>query len=161
MRLARTIAAAVAMLALTATSSMAATAVSVPARAGWVWTGITVNARETVSLVSNGSVHTAPIPDFHVPGDFKSASGPEGQVSGGLCGDVTDGFPTGLIEVTGPCAFDDAYFGELIGRIGRKTFAIGDASSFVAPASGTLELAVNDLTLTYFDNAGAFTVLFP
>ena len=161
MRFARLCIAVTALLAITVTPSLAATTVSVSARAGWVSTGVTVTKGQTVTLVSNGSVHTAPIPDFHVPGDFKSASGPEGQISGGLCGDVTDGFPPGLIEVTGPCAVDDAYFGELIGRIGRKTFAIGDASSFVAPASGTLELAVNDLTLTYFDNAGSFTVLFP
>ena len=73
---------------------------------------------------------------------------------------MTAGFPPGLIEITGPCAVDDAYFGELVGRIGSTTFAIGDASSFIAPATGTLELAANDLTLTYFDNAGSFTVLF-
>lgn len=148
------------LLALAVAPVMAATAVTVPGRSGWVSTGISVTAGETVSLESFGSVHTAPIPDFHIPGEFKSASGPEGQVSGALCGDVTANFPPELLEQTGPCAFDDAYFGELIGRIGDTIFAIGDADSFVAPATGTLELAVNDLTLTYFDNTGTFIVLF-
>ena len=160
MRLTRLFVAAMALFAITATSVMAATAITVSSRAGWVSTGITVTAGETVSLTSLGSVHTAPIPDFHIPGVFKSASGPEGQVDGDLCGDVTAGFPPELLEMTGPCAVDDAYFGELIGRIGTTTFAIGDADSFVAPATGTLELAANDLTLTYFDNAGSFTMLF-
>jgi len=149
-----------ALLSLAAAPVVAATAVTVAGRAGWVSTGITVTAGQTVSLESLGSVHTAPIPDFHIPGEFKSASGPEGQVDGDLCGDVTATFPPELLEQTGPCAFDDAYFGELIGRVGGTVFAIGDADSFVAPATGTLELAVNDLTLTYFDNSGTFIVLF-
>jgi hypothetical protein len=160
MRFARSFVVAMALLAITAISVMAATAVIVSGRAGWVSTGITVTAGQEVSLQSLGSIHTAPIPDFHVPGAFKSASGPEGQVDGDLCGDVTAGFPPELLEMTGPCAVDDAYFGELIGRIGTTTFAIGDADSFVAPVTGTLELAANDLTLTYFDNTGTFTILF-
>ena len=160
MRSTRSFVVAMALLAITAIPVMAITAVIVSGRAGWVSTGISVTAGETVSLDSMGSIHTAPIPDFQIPGVFKSASGPEGQVDGDLCGDVTAGFPPELLEQTGPCAVDDAYFGELIGRIGTTTFAIGDADSFVAPATGTLELAANDLTLTYFDNSGAFTILF-
>ena len=159
MRFARTLMI-VAILALAATPVMAATAVTVPGRAGWISTGLTVTAGQTLTIQTLGSVHTAPIPAFHIPGEFKSASGPEGQVAGDLCGVVTATFPPELLEMTGPCAFDDAYFGELIGRIGDTTFAIGDADSFVAPATGTLELAVNDLTLTYFDNTGTFIVLF-
>ena len=146
------------LLALTG-ATQATTSITVLGRGGWVQTGLEVTAGQTVELRSVGSVHTAPIPDFHIPGEFKSASGPAGQTSGDLCGDVTAGFPPELLEQTGPCAFDDAYFGELIGRIGDTTFAIGDATSFVAPASGELELAVNDLVLTYGDNKGAFTVL--
>ncbi len=138
----------------------ATTAVTVGGRAGWVSTGITVTAGQAVSVATLGSVHTAPIPDFHIPGYFKSASGPEGQDSNPTCGEVTATFPPGLIDQTGPCAFDDAYFGELIGRAGGVTFRIGASTSIVSPASGTLELAANDLTLTYFDNTGAFTVVF-
>lgn len=160
MRFVRTLVATVALLAVLVTPVLGATAITVPGRAGWVSTGISVTAGQTVSFGSFGSVHTAPIADFHVPGQFKSASGPEGQVDGDLCGDVTANFPPELLEQTGPCAVDDAYFGELIGRIGSTTFAIGDADSFVAPATGTLELAANDLTLTYFDNTGTYIVLF-
>lgn len=151
--------AALAVLIALAGTSLAATTITVLGRAGWVGTGLQVTAGQTVELRSLGSVHTAPIPDFHVPGEFKSASGPAGQTDGDLCGDVTAGFPPELLEQTGPCAFDDASFGELIGRLGDTTFAIGDATSFVAPASGELELAANDLVLTYGDNKGAFTVL--
>lgn len=153
-----TIAATTLLIAL-AGMAFAATPLTILARAGWVATGIEVTAGQTIDLRSFGSVHTAPIPDFHVPGQFKSASGPAGQTDGDLCGDVTAGFPPELLEQTGPCAVDEAYFGELIGRIGDTTFAIGAADSFVAPASGELELAVNDLDLTYFDNTGAFTIL--
>ncbi len=38
-------------------------------------------------------------------------------------------------------------------------FAIGATDTIVAPSAGTLELAANDLELTYFDNHGAFTVV--
>ncbi len=139
--------------------ALAATPISINSRAGWVATGIEVTVGQVLTVRTLGSVHTAPIPDFHVPGEFKSASGPAGQTSGSLCGDVTAGFPPELLEQTGPCAYDEAYFGELIGRIGDVTFAIGATTTIVAPASGELELAANDLTLTYWDNAGAFTVL--
>jgi PA-IL-like protein len=142
-----------------AVPALATTPVSVPARGGWIWTGIPVVQGEVVSIRSLGSAHTAPIPAFHVPGVFKSASGPEGQVTGSTCGEAYATFPDTLKEQTGPCAVDAAYFGELVGRIGATTFAIGAAGTFVAPADGILELAVNDLTLTYGDNAGAFTVL--
>jgi len=144
-----------------AAPAAAATSVSIPGDAGWVSTGITVRAGETVSIRAFGTVQTAPIPDFHVPGEFKSSSGPAGQTTNPTCGDVAAGFSKELLAITGPCALDEAYFGQLIGRVGHKTVAIGDATSFVAPASGTLQLAANDLTLTYYDNNGAFTVLFP
>ena len=122
-------------------------------------TGIEVTAGEPLSVRTLGSVHTAPIPDFHVPGVSKSASGPAGQTWGALCGDVEATLPPEVLEQTGPCAMDDAYFGQLIGRVGDVVFAIGDTHTIVAPASGELELAANDLTLTYWDNNGTFVVL--
>jgi len=146
-------------LAMVAAPVLAVTPTTVGGRAGWVSTGITLTVGDQLPIQALGSVHTAPIPDFHVPGAFKSASGPEGQDASATCGEVTAGFPPGLIDITGPCALDDAYFGELIGRIGGTVFRLGDASSITAPASGTLELAANDLVLTYWDNAGAFTVV--
>lgn len=151
---------ALAALLVSATAALAGTSVTVPARAGWVSTGITVTAGQTVTLRTLGYVHTAPIPDFHVPGEFKSASGPGGQTTNPTCGEIETTLPPEVLEQTGPCAEDEAYFGELVGRIGSTTFVIGDARSFVAPASGTLELAANDLVLTLFDNTGAFTVQF-
>jgi hypothetical protein len=158
-RLASTALAILALAAL-AVPVTAATPVNVGGRDGWVSTGIAVTAGEPVSVQTLGSVHTAPIPAFHIPGVFKSASGPAGQDTNPTCGEVAATFPPELLEQTGPCALDDAYFGELIGRAGGVTFAIGDTTSFIAPASGTLELAANDLVLTYWDNTGAFTVVF-
>jgi hypothetical protein len=137
----------------------AANPISVPANAGWVSTGLTVATGQRLDVSAEGSVHTAPIPDFHIPGEFKSASGPAGQTSGPTCGEVTATFSKDLLAITGPCALDSAYFGELIGRVGNRTFRIGDATTIVSPGRGTLELAVNDLTLTLFDNTGAFTVV--
>ena len=153
---------ALALLILVALASPAAAAnpVNVGSRDGWVATNVTVTAGQPVSVITLGSVHTAPIPQFHIPGVFKSASGPAGQDTKPTCGETSSAFPPELLAQTGPCALDSAYFGELIGRAGGVVFRIGEASSFVAPASGTLELAVNDLVLTYWDNAGAFTVVF-
>jgi hypothetical protein len=150
---------ATAALAVVVAPVLAVTPTTVGGRAGWVSTGISLTVGDQLSIHALGSTHTAPIPDFHVPGVFKSASGPAGQDTSATCGEVTAGFPPDLLEITGPCALDDAYFGELIGRIGDSVFRIGDASSITAPATGTLELAANDLVLTYFDNAGAFTVI--
>lgn len=149
----------IAIVALAAPAA-AATSVAVGARDGWVSTGISVTKGQVLDVTANGQVHTAPIPDFHVPGEFKSASGPEGQDESAPCGDVAATFPPDLLAATGPCALDEAYFGELIGRVGNKTFRIGASDTFVAPARGTLDLAVNDLVLTYGDNTGAFNVLF-
>jgi hypothetical protein len=151
----------VAAIGALAAPAVAATPVNVAGDAGWVTTGITVTAGQTVSIQSQGTVQTAPIPDFHIPGEFKSSSGPAGQTANATCGETTATFSKQLLAQTGPCALDSAYFGELIGRVGRKTFAIGAATSFTAPASGTLQLAANDLLFTYFDNNGAYTVLLP
>ena len=161
MRHAAALGLAVGLTLMLAGQALGATPVSVPARDGWVSTGINVTAGQTVNVVTLGSTHTAPIPAFHVPGVFKSASGPAGQTAGMTCGEAYATFSDDLKAATGPCALDAAYFGELIGRVGGVTFRIGATTSFVAPASGTLELAVNDLTLTYGDNVGAYTVVFP
>lgn len=146
--------------AVTAGAAVAATPVTVPADVGWVSTGITVTAGQELVISSRGYVITAPIPDFHRPGDFKSASGPAGQATEDTCGVVEASLPPWILEITGPCALDDAYFGELIGRVGTSTFRIGASDVITAPAAGVLELAVNDLTNTYGDNAGSFIVLF-
>ncbi len=71
-------------LALLAVAALAAPAsatspVVVGGADGWVSTGIHVDAGEHVSVMTLGQVLTAPIPNFHIPGVFKSASGPAGQ----------------------------------------------------------------------------------
>ncbi|HEX5826585.1 MAG TPA: LecA/PA-IL family lectin [Candidatus Limnocylindrales bacterium] len=140
-------------------SAFAATPLQVPGGAGWVTTGVTVRAGEPVSIHALGQIQTASIPAFLVPGVFISASGPAGQVANPTCGVTAATFSPELLATTGPCAVDDAYFGELVGRVGGTTFVIGAADSFVAPAAGTLELAANDLVNTYGDNRGSFTVV--
>lgn len=147
-------------LAATAGAVLAATPVTVPAGAGWVSTGITVTAGQAIPVSTRGYVITAPIPDFHRPGEFKSASGPAGQATEATCGVVEAGLSAETLAITGPCILDDAYFGELIGRVGGTTFRIGSTDSITAPATGVLELAVNDLAFTLGDNAGTFIVLF-
>jgi hypothetical protein len=142
------------------TAAAAVRIVQVDATAGWVSTGIEVDGGDTLLVNTNGFATTAPIPDFLVPGQAISGSGPAGQsFQGFTCGDIE---PSTDPAVVGECAVDDAFFGELVGRVGDITFAVGDTSMIEIPAgaSGTLELAVNDFTLTYFDNHGAFTVVF-
>ena len=158
----RTIAAgsAAILVAVATSAAVAGTAVTIPADAGWVSSGITVSAGQALPVSSRGYAVTAPIPDFHRPGEFKSASGPAGQASEDTCGVVEAGLPPDVLAITGPCALDEAFFGELIGRIGTTTFRIGSRDVITAPTGGVLELAVNDLTNTLGDNAGTFIVLF-
>lgn len=140
----------------------ARTPVLVPAAAGWVSSGITVTAGVPVSVTTLGYVQTAFIPQFHVPGVFKSANGPAGQTTQPTCGDVYATWPPELQELTGPCVLDSAYWGELIGKVGvdGTPFLVGDTTTITPPASGILFFTVGELENTYEDNRGAFTVLF-
>jgi len=158
MRYLRGIAAAAALTVAVAVPAAAATNVSVPGDAGWVSTGVAVTAGQVVPIKAMGFVRTAPVSTFNNPGVSIPASGPAGQTVGQRCGDTEATLPRDVIAQIGHCAVGSAYFGELIGRIGNRTFVIGDASSFVAPKTGVLELAANDFVLTYFDNGGTFTV---
>jgi len=136
-----------------AAPTVAVTPVQVPGDAGWVGTGIEVDGGDTLDVMTLGFAQTAKIPEFFVPGEFISGSGPAGQTDGALCGDV--GLDPAL------CFVADAYFGELVGRVGDVTFAIGDSSTIEIPdgTSGELELAVNDFEIFLGDNRGAFTVI--
>jgi len=136
-----------------AAPAMAVSPVVVPAAAGWVETGVEVEGGDVLRVQTLGYAQTAMIPEFFVPGEFISASGPEGQ-AGANCGDV--GLDPAL------CFVADAPFGQLVGRVGDVTFGIGDTSSIEIPAgtSGTLKLAVNDFEIYLDDNRGAFTVIF-
>lgn len=136
----------------------AATPVPVRGSAGWVTTGIGVSSGDRLSVLTTGFVTTAKIPEFIAPGWFISGSGPEGQTSGALCGDVEPFVPPEL----GECLADDAYFGTLVARVGGVTFAVGATREIVIPdgATGILELAANDFANTFGDNHGQFTVVF-
>lgn len=142
-------------------TAAARTPILVPAAGGWVSSGIEVTAGVPVDVQTLGYALTAKIPEWHVPGLFKSASGPAGQTTGDTCGTTYAGLSSELQAFVGPCALDSAFFGELVGRIGGVVFEIGDATTITPPASGTLELVVNDFAYTYGDNNGAFTVVFP
>ena len=148
------------ILAFAGSAAAAVRVVRVEADAGWVSTGIEVSGGDNLSVKTTGFATTAPIPAFLIPGVAISGSGPAGQsFQGFTCGDIE---PNVDPSIVGECAVDDAFFGELVGRVGDTVFAIGDTDSIEIPAgaSGTLELAVNDFTLTYFDNHGGFTVVF-
>jgi hypothetical protein len=93
---------AVGLTAILAAQAAGSTAVTVPGDAGWVATGIGVSKGQALSVQTLGQVLTAPIPQFHVPGDFKSASGPEGQTSNATCGETYATFPDALKPLTGP-----------------------------------------------------------
>ena len=141
-------------------TAAARTPVLVPAAAGWVSSGIEVAAGVPVDVQTLGYTLTAKIPEWHLPGVFKSASGPAGQTTGATCGATYATLSAADQAAVGPCALDSAYFGELVGRIGGVVFEIGATATISPPASGTLELAVNDFANTYWDNHGAFTVVF-
>ena len=51
-----------------------------------------------------------------------------------------------------------SYMGALVGRIGSTTFHIGSYTSIAAPASGELELWMNDNLSSYGDNSGSLSV---
>ena len=133
-----------------------------PADAGWISSGVTVAAGVPVSLVTLGYVQTALIPAWHVPGVFKSASGPAGQTTQPTCGEVYATWTPELRAQTGPCVLDSAYWGELIAKVGESgtPFLVGDTTTITPPSSGVLLFTIGELQNTYFDNRGAFTVLF-
>ncbi len=151
-----------ALLALgptTALASKGSTVVQVPGAAGWVPTGIVVSGGQELPVRTTGFVMTAFPPQFFMPGGLISGSGPAGQPWWGYtCGSATR--PPG--SDLGPCAYDDAWFGTLIGRVGETSFVVGDTSLLVIPdgLSGELWLTVNDYANTYGDNSGQFTVIF-
>jgi hypothetical protein len=139
--------------ALAATTSAGASEVErVNAGAGWQTTRLSVTAGQTYSIAAIGKAFTV-MPNNATfrpqPGTGEGRpgeSGPGGQI---------------YVCTSGPgfeCAVNDAPFGQLVGRVGGQAFSIGSASAFTAPASGTLELAVNDFVGYYSDNSGGFTV---
>jgi hypothetical protein len=154
--------AAIALGIILASPVAATTPVGVPADAGWVSSGVTVEAGVPVAVATHGYVQTAFIPAWHVPGVFKSASGPAGQTTEPTCGEVYATWTPELQAETGPCVLGSAFWGELIAKVGADgtPFRVGETSSITPPATGVLYFTVGELRNTYWDNRGAFTVLF-
>lgn len=107
-------------------------ALYVPARGGWVNTGLRVRKGEWISFSSSGQVQ------------LSDNSGDRAGVAG--------------TPRTAPGApMPSAYAGALIGRVGNgQAFAIGDQAAVAMPFDGILYLAVNDDERS--DNAGEFIV---
>lgn len=132
---------------------IAATLVTALALAGWTHSGVAVAQGQTVSVSAVGRAFTTrpwQVGSTYFPPNPGSGrageSGPAGQIYTCTSWDA------------GTCLVEGAPYGALVGRIGTTTFVIGDASSFVAPESGELELAVNDAAEWLFDNSGGYTV---
>jgi hypothetical protein len=142
----------VVMLAVLLTSiplmivSASTVVVRVRADVEWVDTGIYVVAGETYLISTFGIAWTGS------PSEWPdSVSGPGGQTWYGGCS---------LNNPALPCNLDGAPYGALIGQVGGSAFLIGDAGSFIAPASGELQLGVNDDLIYHYDNLAGFTVQF-
>lgn len=138
---------AAALLVLTtnvATAEGGFATVRVPAHIEWVDSGVAVDAGDVVSIVAMGRALTGPLATFP-----EAISGPDGQATLCLVAEVP----------FTPCALEGAPYGALVGRVDGITFLVGAASGpLVMPASGTLELAVNDNTGFYDDNRAGYVV---
>jgi hypothetical protein len=142
----------VAAAALAGSVGAAAPTVRVSADAGWVATGMQVTGGQTYSIFAVGEAITTIASHFApVKGGLGAVSGPGGQ-------------PYQCVSSAGfTCFVSGAPFGALVARVGADgtPFLIGDASSFTAPATGELFLAVNDFyddPLFLADNNGGFAV---
>ena len=101
----------------------------------WTATGINVRRGDTITIESSGEVRLSP--------DSNDVARPGGSVSGRTA-------PNAPVRT--------AAAGALICRIGNGApFAIGDQTSFQAPASGRLFLGINDDGMQ--DNSGEYRVV--
>jgi hypothetical protein len=122
--------------------------ISLPAQAGWVKTAISLTAGQLVAIRAQGAVILI---------DGGGPIAPAGTAEG--CTKARAEAQAGM-RFTLDCLLDQAPYGALIGRIGDTgaPFVIGAAAQLIAPASGELELAVNDCC-ALDDNQSTFTVL--
>jgi hypothetical protein len=102
---------------------------------GWQSANLTVQAGDVLNICATGTIQ--------LNNQSPNLTTPDGE---------TDEGPAGA----GWCA-PSAYPGQLLGYINGSIFALGSDVTVVAPASGTLQLGINDEF--YDDNNGDFTVL--
>ena len=125
----------------------------VNAAAGWTPAGLSVRQGDVVTVSTVGRAFTTRpwrIGETYFPPQPGSGRAGESDAAGQpyVCTSWD----------AGTCLVESAPYGALVGRIGTRTFVIGGASSFTAPATGALELAVNDAAEWLFDNSGGYTV---
>lgn len=84
-----------------------------------------------------------------------------------LSGEIRDG----VLVIAGPAGagwscgeascrepIPDVDWDTLMGRIGEAAFAIGDRNEIAVPASGELQLRINDCDVGLYDNSGRLTI---
>lgn len=107
--------------------------VTIDAQQRWTDTGLEVRAGDVLTFASRGSIQMS--------NDDNDIASPSGARSGR----------------DAPQAPVDAVAGALIGRVGNGSpFLIGERTTFTTPASGRLQLGINDDHLA--DNRGSFEV---
>jgi hypothetical protein len=114
------------------------------ANAGWVASGINVEAGVPVTLRVSGIAITAPLKNH-----WFSRSGPDGQLA--ICPNY-DGAPE--------CAMNQQPYGATVAKIGADgtPFFVGSYLAFTPSTSGELFFAVNDLLPYYDDNEGYYII---
>lgn len=106
--------------------------VEVPASAGWVDTGLDLEAGRSLEISASGQW---------------SNVGPPAKGPGGFDGYV---YP-GTVMATAPLA-------SLIGKVGEAMLAVGEKFDGRSPATGRLYLSINDTPGSFADNQGTLQV---
>jgi hypothetical protein len=103
---------------------------------GWQRTGILLEAGETIHVqFLSGEIHDGSL----------VIAGPAGA-----------GWSCGVASCCEP--IPDVDRDTLIARIGNAAFAIGDKNEIAVPASGELQLRINDCDAGLYDNSGQLTI---
>lgn len=111
--------------------------ITVPANTLWFNTGVNISKGQRVNITAEGIVNT-------LNGRKGSDSDANGQTQWQPCNDSA-------------CPIAEAYYGELVGRLGiLPPFRVGKSFEMKALTKGVLILSVNDSKVE--DNRGEFTV---
>ena len=127
--------------------------VVIAAGAGWIDTGLTLEAGQSIAIQAAGGMNLWPACEIEKESvGLLDASCPDWELgpAGGL-GPAADGYP-----------LPGAPVAAVIGRVGAGApFLIGAGGTFESPTNGTLQVRINDLDEYMADDAGAFVVTFP